>query len=61
MRISSATILIREHGVGAVIEAALEADKMLDRGDPDGLATWKRIIKAIDVLQAKDRPEGASQ
>lgn len=55
----SAHVLIREHGDRAAIEAALRADKMLARGDLGGLAAWKRILKAVDVLQAKERPEGA--
>ena len=48
----SAAVLIREHGDGAAIEAALQADAMLDRGDLDGLATWKRILKAVDILRS---------
>ena len=36
------------------------ADEMLERGDMDGLAMWKRIVKAVEELQAKKRPEGAS-
>jgi len=27
------------------------ADKMLERGDLDGRATWKRILKAIEELR----------
>ncbi len=38
--------------------AAMQADKMLDAGDMDGKAVWMRIIRAIDELQAKERPEG---
>jgi|TARA_Y100000294_G_scaffold6273_1_gene6231 hypothetical protein len=35
------------------------AEKMLEAGDFDGLATWKRTLKAIDELQSTKRPEGA--
>ena len=48
----SAKLLIDRHGDDAVIEAAMQADKMLDAGDLDGLATWNRILRAIDELRA---------
>ena len=35
------------------------ADKMLDKGDLDGLATWNRILRAIEELRAGKRPKGA--
>ena len=31
----------------------MQADEMLEAGDLDGLATWKRILKAIEELQGK--------
>lgn len=43
----SAHALIQQHGEGAVIQAAMEADAMLDRGDLDGAAVWRRIGTAI--------------
>jgi len=52
-------LLIDRHGDDAVIEAAMMADKMLEQGDLDGLATWKRILKTIEELQAGKRPDGA--
>ena len=48
----SAKLLIDKHGDDAVIEAAMTADKMLDKGDLDGLATWNRILRAIEELRA---------
>ena len=54
----SAKLLIDRHGDNAVIEAAMRADKMLDAGDLDGLATWNRILRAIEELRAGKRPEG---
>jgi len=45
----SAKLLINRHGDDAVIEAAMMADKKLEAGDLDGLATWKRILKAIEA------------
>jgi len=52
-------LLIDRHGDDAVIEAAMMADKMLEQGDLDGLATWKRILKTIEELRAEKRPDGA--
>ncbi len=54
----SAKLLIDRHGDDAVIEAAMMADKMLEKGDLDGLATWNRILRAIEELRSGKRPEG---
>ena len=54
----SAKLLIDRHGDDAVIEAAIQADKMLEAGDMDGLATWNRILRAIEELRPGKRPEG---
>ncbi len=43
----AASLLIRDHGDEAVIEAAMRADQMLEQGDLDGLAVWKRILAAV--------------
>ncbi len=37
----------------------MRADELLKAGDLDGLAVWKRILRAVDELLAKERPEGA--
>ena len=55
----TAKLLIDRHGDDAVIEAAMMADKMPEQGDLDGLATWNRILRAIEELRAGKRPEGA--
>ena len=54
----SAKLLIDRHGDDAVIEAAMRADELLDAGDLDGLATWNRILRAIEELRAGKWPEG---
>ena len=54
----SAKLLIDRHGEDAVIEAAMMADKMLEQGDLDGLATWNRILRAIEELRPGKRPKG---
>jgi hypothetical protein len=35
----------------ATLRAAQRADKLLDEGDMDGVAVWRRIVKAIEELQ----------
>jgi len=47
----SAKVIIKQHGDDAPIHAAMKADAMLEGGDLDGLAVWKRILKAIEELQ----------
>ncbi len=37
----------------ALIEAAMRADAMHDKGDPDGFAVWKRILRAVGALGLK--------
>ena len=39
----SAHVLVKQHGQDAPIEAAMRADAMLEAGDLDGLAVWKRM------------------
>ena len=47
----SANLLVKQHGEDAPIEAAMRADAMLEAGGLDGLAVWKRILRAIEELQ----------
>ena len=37
----------------------MRADELMERGDLDGRAVWLRIMKAVEELLAKERPEGA--
>ena len=52
----SANVLVRQHGQDAPIEAAMRADAMLDKGDLDGYAVWKRILRAVEELQGTAAP-----
>ncbi len=52
---------IKQHGDHAPIEAAMRADEMLAKGDMDGLAVWKQIVKAVDELLPKDAPDSATR
>ena len=37
----------------ASTHAAMSADAMMEKGDLDGFAVWKLIMKAVDELEAK--------
>ncbi len=51
----SANVIIRQHGEDAPIEAAMSADAMLESGDLDGYAVWRRIVKAVEEIQRTKR------
>ena len=51
----AANQLVSRYGKDAGIEAAMRAAAMVERGDPEGLAVWKRILRAVDELQL-DKP-----
>ena len=53
----SANLLVKRHGEDAPIHAAMRADAMLEKGDLDGYAVWKRILRATkDPLRAATNP-----
>ena len=43
-----------------MIHAAMRAVATLDKGDLDGYAVWKRILRAVEELLSKERPDGAT-
>ncbi len=47
----SAQVLVKQHGQDAPIHAAMRADAMLDKGDLDGYAVWRRILRVVEGLQ----------
>ncbi len=47
----SANVLVKRHGQDAPTKAAMRADAMLDKGDLDGHAVWKRILRSVEELQ----------
>ncbi len=51
----SAQVLIREHGEDAALDATKWAIAMLDKGDLDRYAVWKRILRAVDEIQRIER------
>ncbi len=56
----SANLLVKRHGQDAPIHAAMRADAMLEKGDLDGYAVWKRILQAVGELLYKERPAGVT-
>ena len=55
----SAKLYVDQHGEQAVLQAAMQSDALLDAGDLEGAVTWRKIIAAIEVLQATE-PDGAT-
>ncbi len=56
----AANVLIEQHGADAPVEAAMRVDAMLEAGDLDGRAVWRRILAAVEELMrtepaARDR------
>ncbi len=55
----TANVLIREHGEdAALVEAAQQADAMLDKGSLDGQRVWKRVLAAVEEIQREEPREG---
>lgn len=52
----TADLLVKQHGDEAPIHAAMRADELLDRGDIEGQAVWKRILRAVEELLDQDSP-----
>ncbi len=56
----TATVLIKQHGQDAPIHAAMRANELLDKGNMEGCAVFKRVIKAVEEMLSKERPPGVS-
>ncbi len=54
----SANVLVTRHGPDAPIHAAMRADAILEKGDLDGYAVWKRILRAVEELQRTELGPG---
>ena len=55
----SARVLVKHHGKDAPIQAAMNTDAMLDKGDLDGFSVWRRILRAVEELQRAEPGPGA--
>ena len=56
----TANVLLKQHGQDAPIQAAMRADELLEAGDLEGCAVFKRVIKAVEEMLSKERPPGVS-
>ncbi len=54
----SANFLVRRHGQDAPIQAAMRADAMLETGDLNGYAVWRRVLRAVEELQGTEPGPG---
>ena len=54
----TAQVLVKRHGPDAPIEAAMRADAMLEVSDLGGFAVWKRVLRAVGVLQRAEPEAG---
>jgi hypothetical protein len=54
----TASVLIREHGEDAALEAAQRADAMLEKGCLGSQRVWKRVLAAVKEIQWEVPEEG---
>lgn len=47
----TAWLMVERYGDGAGFETAARADELMEAGDLDGAATWRRILGAVEKLQ----------
>ena len=47
----AANVIIKQYGQDAPTHAATRADATQEAGDVDGYAVWKRILRAVEMLQ----------
>ena len=49
----TANVIIKQHGEDAPNHAAMRADAMLEAGDLEGWAVWKRILRAVGAVLSR--------
>jgi hypothetical protein len=54
----TASVLIREYGEDAALEAAQHADAMLEKGCLGGQRVWKHVLAAVKEIQREEPREG---
>lgn len=47
----TANVLVKQHGQDAPIHAARRADALLEAGDSEGCAVFKRVLQAVEEMQ----------
>ena len=57
----AANILRRQHGAeAAALHAAMRADELLDAGDTEGAAVWRRIKNEVEAMRQRGAVGGPS-
>ncbi|WP_416898653.1 MAG: hypothetical protein ACMVY4_02675 [Minwuia sp.] len=51
----AAWLMVERYGDEAGFVTAARADKLMDAGDLDGAAVWRRILEAVEELQRTER------
>ncbi len=54
----AANLLVKQHGQDAPIHAAMRADALLDKGDLEGQAALKRVLRAVEEMLRTEPPPG---
>ena len=47
----TAAVFVKQQGQDAPIHAAMRADELLEAGDLEGCAVFKRILRAVEELE----------
>ena len=55
----SARLLIEQRGAEATSMAAAMIREFIDLEDPEAIAVWSGILKAVKELLAQEKPDGA--
>ena len=53
-----ANVITKQYGQVAPIQAAMRADAMLEAGELDAYAVWKRVLRAVGELQGTEPKSG---
>lgn len=56
----SANVRVKQHGEDAPVQAAMRVDAMLEKGDLEGCAVWRRVLRAAEELLSEERSPGVS-
>jgi hypothetical protein len=56
---ATANLLLRQHGETAWLVALQRCDAMIEAGDAEGLAVWRRISAAVEAL-SDQKPNGST-
>ncbi len=54
----SANVIMKQYGKDAQIHCTKRASAMLDKGDLDAYAVWKRILRAMEEIQGTEPKSG---